>query len=85
MRSTTELRQHWPAADGRERGRARDERGWIVKARPPRDSRAMETKAERDARRGAALRANLKRRKEQARGQAPDAPAEQPVPDAAKS
>lgn len=33
----------------------------------------METKAERDARRGAALRANLKRRKEQARGQGEDA------------
>ncbi|MFL0414882.1 hypothetical protein [uncultured Sphingomonas sp.] len=39
----------------------------------------MESKAERDARLGAALRANLKRRKEQARGQAA-VPADQPTP-----
>lgn len=84
MRSTTELRQQWPAADGRERGRARDEPGRIVKARSPRDSRRMESKAERDARLGAALRANLKRRKEQARGQAPDMPAAPPATDGPK-
>ena len=39
-------------------------------------ARTMDSKAERDARLGAALRANLRRRKDQARGQAADVPAE---------
>ena len=80
MRSTTELRQHWPATTWPlAEGALETSRDGLSRRCRHAIANNMESKAERDARLGAALRANLKRRKEQARGQAA-VPADQPTP-----
>ena len=72
MRSTTELRQHRPLAA---RGGSRDEAGGIVKPRGRRDRAGMAGDDRRD-RLAAALRANLKRRKQPAADRAHLTPAD---------